>query len=370
MRKILLIIGGLDQGGAESFIMNALRNINHKKYQFVIATFLNPRDGKKYVYADELEKIGVKIVKLNDTRFSKPWNFIKQVEQLCREEKPDVVHSHIDFMSALPLLGAKHAGVKHRFSHSHNTFNSKLNNPVGRLFSFVYQHIILSIATKRLACGRAAGQFLFGHRRKFEVIPNGVNLKDFYFKPQARRQLRQEFGLMPNDKIILSVGRLEHQKNHIFLLDVMNLLEDDFKLVLVGDGSSRTALEDTIKLYGLEKRVIITGMRSDVNYFYSLADYFVLPSHFEGFPTVCVEARASGLKCFLSDKISKEVDVLGDIEFIRINPAVSPTSWATSISSAAPNPAAFRNAMRQNPDVQSFDIRNTVKLLEVAYDSR
>ena len=370
MKKILYIIGGMDQGGAESFVMNVLRNINHKKYKFVIATFLDPRNGKNYVYADELKRMGVKIIKLNDTRFTRPWNFAKQVRQLCIKEKPDIIHSHIDFMSALPLLGAKHAGVKQRIAHSHNTFNAKLDNPLGRVFLFLYRHIILDVATKRLACGRAAGRFLYGPRRKFEIIPNGVKLKDFYFKPQARRQLRQEFGLSPNDKVVLNVGRFEKQKNHFFLLDVMNLLDEDFKLVLVGDGSFRAELEEKVKLYGLDKRVIFTGMRKDVYHFYSLADYFVLPSHFEGFPTVCVEARASGLPCFLSDRISKEVNVLGDIEFVRINPAVSPTSWATTINESIPTPSAERIAMRRDATIREFDIKNTVKLLEVAYDSR
>ena len=141
-------------------------------------------------------------------------------------------------------------------------------------------------------------------------------------------------------------------------------------MVLVGDGSLRPALEERTKLYGLEKRVIFTGMRKDVNDFYSLADYFVLPSHFEGFPTVCVEARASGLSCFLSDRISQEVDVLGDTKFLRINPAVSPTVWATNISSILPNPISVRNEMRKNSQLQDFDIKNTVKTLEVVYDSR
>ena len=50
MKKILYVIGKMDRGGAETVLMNVLRNINRKKYQFIIATFEAPTDGKKYVY--------------------------------------------------------------------------------------------------------------------------------------------------------------------------------------------------------------------------------------------------------------------------------------------------------------------------------
>ena len=71
MKTILHIVGGMDRG---------LRNIDRKKYHFIIATFIEPADGKKYVFEDELEKLGVELVRLRDTRFSKPRDFEKQIE--------------------------------------------------------------------------------------------------------------------------------------------------------------------------------------------------------------------------------------------------------------------------------------------------
>ena len=370
MKNVLYVVGGLDHGGAESFIMNALRNIDHKKYRFIIATFLDPRDGKKYTYADELKGLNVKIVKLKDTRFSRPWNFVKQFEQLCKAEDIDIIHSHIDFMSALPLLGAKKAGVKKRIAHSHNTFNPHLKHFLGRVIYHFCRYIVRRTATKRLACGQAAGRFLYGNRIKFRVIHNGIDLKKFYFKSSARYKMRKNFNLKASDNIILTTARFEKPKNQSFLIDVLNLLDDNYKLVMVGDGSLRKGLEQKAKSYGLSSRVIFTGMRDDIENFYSLADYFVLPSHFEGFPTVCVEARTNGLKCIVSDKVSKEVGVLGDMEFLSINPVVSPSIWASYITENLPNPISKRSDMKNNKKIQKFDIKETTKVLEAIYDSR
>ncbi|MBQ1344444.1 glycosyltransferase, partial [Candidatus Saccharibacteria bacterium] len=369
-KNILYVVGGLDHGGAESFIMNTLRNIDHEKYNFVIATFLAPRNGKKYTYADELKKMNAKIIRLKDTRFTRPWNFIKQFKQICEEEQIDIIHSHIDFMSALPLLGAKRAGVKKRISHSHNTFNPRLNNLFGRVMYHFYRYCVRKVATKRLACGQAAGRFLYGRRTKFQIVHNGITLKNFYFKSSMRYKMRKELGLKANDNILLTTARFEKQKNQGFLIDVLNLLDDNYKLVMVGDGSLRKGLEQKAKSYGLSSRVIFTGMRDDIENFYSLADYFVLPSHFEGFPTVCVEARTNGLKCIVSDKVSKEVGVLGDMEFLSINPVVSPSIWASYITENLPNPISKRSDMKNNKKIQKFDIKETTKVLEAIYDSR
>ena len=98
MKNVLHIVGGLDRGGAEAYIMNTLRNIDRKKYRFIIATFMAPSNGDRYAYQDELETLGVEIVRLRDTRFSNPRDFEKQIEILVRKRGINIVQSHIDFM--------------------------------------------------------------------------------------------------------------------------------------------------------------------------------------------------------------------------------------------------------------------------------
>ena len=135
MKNVLHIVGGLDRGGAEAYIMNTLRNIDRKKYRFIIATFMAPSNGDKYAYQDELETLGVEIVRLRDTRFSNPRDFEKQIEILVRKRGINIVHSHIDFMSALTLAGAKRGGAEKLIAHSHSTNNTKMKSPIKKFIS-------------------------------------------------------------------------------------------------------------------------------------------------------------------------------------------------------------------------------------------
>ena len=71
-KKILHILGGLDRGGAESYLMNTLRNIDRSKYEFGVLTFMPPRNGDKYVFEDEIRAMGIKLYRVKDTRFKNP----------------------------------------------------------------------------------------------------------------------------------------------------------------------------------------------------------------------------------------------------------------------------------------------------------
>lgn len=370
MKKILYVIGGMDQGGAESFLMNIVRNIDRSKYDLSIATFLPPRDARAYKYAEELKRRKVKMYRLQDTRFKRPFYFAKQVEQLCRQEQFDIVHSQIDFMSALVLMGARRAGVKARIAHSHNTSNPKLQaNLLGRILAAFYKKLLKSCANVRLACGQKAGEFLYGSA-KFTVIPNGIELKKFQFSESARQRIRAEFKIGPHEKVLLNVGRVEAQKNQDFLLSLLYLLGENYKLIIVGDGSLREALEKRAAMLNMTERLIITGMREDVASFYAAADIFLLPSHFEGFPTVMIEARASGLPCILSDRISQEVSVLGESEFLDIYSVSATQVWSEKIKQCLIKDAAARRKSGEREAVQNFDVKTSIKLLEQVYDAR
>jgi glycosyltransferase involved in cell wall biosynthesis len=92
--------------------------------------------------------------------------------------------------------------------------------------------------------------------------------------------------------------------------------------------------------------------------FYSMADIFVLPSLFEGVPTVGIEAQASGMKCLFSNKVPAETKLLDSAEFLPLE-----DNWTAHIV-----PADKRGDAVKVPAVQEYDIKNTVKALEKVYD--
>jgi glycosyltransferase involved in cell wall biosynthesis len=124
----------------------------------------------------------------------------------------------------------------------------------------------------------------------------------------------------PNKKIILSVGRLEKEKNHIFLLRVMKELPDA-QLVIVGDGSLRGYLENQAKELGVDKSVWFAGWQDDLVPFYKTCDFYALPSLTESFGATILEAVAAGVPILMTKQVGVAKDYLenGKSVIIRDN---------------------------------------------------
>ena len=370
MKRILHVLGGLDRGGAESFVMNTARTIDKSKYKLTIATFLPPQNGKEYAYQEELNELGIKVIKIPDTRFSHPAKFANAVRRIIRSENIDVLHSHIDLMSALTLWGAFLGGVKHRIAHSHNTNNQRLNSGANVVVASFLRFVIKILATEKISCGCEAGDFLFGKHAKVTVIPNGIDVQKFMFSKKARAALRKQYKISPEATVLLNVGRLEAQKNQLYLLDIFDLYlkkHPQAYLFIVGDGSLKADLEKRCEELKLAKRVFLVPALGNINEYYSLADFFVLPSLFEGVPIVGIEAQASGLKCVLSDRTPAETALVPGTKFVGINPEDLNT-WVETISEPLPTSAR----VKQNTDakIMSYDITKTVKKLEKIYAAK
>ncbi len=101
-----------------------------------------------------------------------------------------------------------------------------------------------------------------------------------------------------DSKIILSVGRLTYQKGFDILLEIAREVmpkADGWKWIILGEGEDREKLEEKIKEYGLEEKVILKGNVTDINDYYSKAGIFVMTSRFEGLPMTLLEAKTFDL---------------------------------------------------------------------------
>jgi len=115
-------------------------------------------------------------------------------------------------------------------------------------------------------------------------------------------------------RVILSVGRLSREKGHIDLISAMALLKSadrDSKLILVGDGPERVALEQAVDRFDLFDRVTFTGQVNDVRPYYKMADVVALPSYSEGSPNVVLEAMAAGVP-IVATKVGGVPEILQD----------------------------------------------------------
>lgn len=222
---------------------------------------------------------------------------------LLDQHEYDIIHLHSANMGFVFLPIAKKRAKK-IIVHSHNTkLSESYLKCIRNKLVCIYNELFL---THRAACSKDAGVAMFG-RKKFTVIPNAIQSSKFQFDIASRNKLRDQHGIGSDELWIGIVGRLCKQKNQFFLLDVVDGVrkqKSNVKLVMIGDGPQKAFLNHEIKKRKLEKNVILVGHQSNVNEYLSAIDLFVLPSVFEGFGIVLLEALAAGLPCVCSDKVA------------------------------------------------------------------
>ncbi|HPL95297.1 MAG TPA: glycosyltransferase family 4 protein [bacterium] len=142
--------------------------------------------------------------------------------------------------------------------------------------------------------------------QKITVISTPVNLRLFLMADTKQNQLiKQKFGLVSEDKIILFVGRLEPEKNLLWFLDVFNEVikhEQYAKFLIIGTGGERNKIIKKIKFLNLTNKIILIGgiSHAELPIYYHLANVLVLPSTSESFGKVLVEAGAAAIPCVAS----------------------------------------------------------------------
>ena len=158
------------------------------------------------------------------------------------------------------------------------------------------------------------------------TVNNGIDFSRFDAKLYDRDLIRASLGIDKDVKVIGHVGSYTNQKNHEFILRVFSeylKLNPNAKLMLIGKGVLKSQINDKILEMNLGENIISLENRSDIPQLMSAMDVFVLPSRWEGFPVVMIEAQKIGLPCVISDRINKEVvlsdrvamlDIEGDID--------------------------------------------------------
>lgn len=353
--RILHIIPNMNMGGLETFIMNVYRNIDRDKIQF---DFLEHYQ-EESAYDKEILALGGKIYHFtlrNDNNIVKYiidlWKFFR------KHQEYRVIHCHMESIGALLFFIAKIHGVKVRIGHAHTTSTNKnIKGFIKKIISKPFKYT----TTLNLACSDEAGKYLFKHK-KYIVIPNAIEIDKFKYDEKVRRILRKELKI---DKsfVIGHVGRMDKGKNQLFLIEVFNeylKVNSDAKLVLVGDGEDRKKIVDKIKLLKLEEKVILTGVRQDINEIYSMFDIFVFPSLYEGLGIVLIEAQVNGLRCLVSDTVPKTTKVSNGIKYLSLKDS---SVWVKEFSKYQSN----GHQVKYNKLLNDYNIDFLVKKLEKIY---
>ena len=223
--------------------------------------------------------------------------------------------------------------------------------------------------TEPQACSELAAQWMFGkHTGNAKVIPLPIDCELSAYDESIRLQERSKWNIKSDEKVIGHIGRFQTQKNHTFLLDIFAevlKLDQTYKLVLVGDGILRAEIDEKIKKLGLQNHVIQVGQISGASKLMSMFDLFLLPSLYEGFPTVLLEAQANGLPCIASSTITPTIAQTDLIRFLDLE--LPPEEWANCIVSLHERK---NMAMYNQIIAERYDIKKVSALFAEIYSER
>ncbi|HKU86997.1 MAG TPA: glycosyltransferase [Casimicrobiaceae bacterium] len=170
-------------------------------------------------------------------------------------------------------------------------------------------------------------------------VPTGIDTAAF--APLSRAAARRELGLPDTAPLAGIVATLRSWKGHRYLVEATPLLRRrDARLVIVGDGPQRAALEAQVARLDLSERVLFAGERTDVARWLAALDVFVLPSYAnEGVPQALLQAMLAGIPCVTTDA-GAIPEIARDGDTARIVPRENAAALAAAIDSVFDDPAA------------------------------
>ena len=286
-KTVLFVIWSLGLGGAEQVVLRLASGLDRRQFTPLICCLNEPG-----VFATHAERAGIEVIALHK-RGAVDLKMLIRLVRLMRERRVEIVHSHLWGANFWGRLAAGWAGVPAMIAHEHGM------QPWRGRFHFLMDRWLAGRTNRILF---ASAQVMDGYLKqtgiaaaKCLVIPNGVAVSEV---AHSKAELRRQLGWSDHERVVVSVGRLSPEKGYDDLLTAFAATQRQFpsaRLVLIGDGDQRPALQQLQGQLGLNGEVTFAGLQDDVSRWLAAADVYVQPSRREGLPLAVLEAMAAGL---------------------------------------------------------------------------
>lgn len=252
-------------------------------------------------FAARLREQGVTVTDVQIPRRIDPIGDLKALFHLTvalRRVRPDIVHTHTSKAGFIGRMAARLAGVPVVVHTMHEPPHNAAGGPLTRALYIWLERFAALLATHVITVSHANEREILRQRlvarSRFSVIREGLDLRRYPRADDPRAAVRQ-LGISDEVPVIGAVGRLEEAKGHIYLIRAMPAVlahKPSARLVIVGGGHLREALQREIDALGLTEAVTLTGYRDDMLALMQGFDVFALPSLWEGLGIVLLEAMA------------------------------------------------------------------------------
>lgn len=295
--KILHVINSLGSGGAERLVLDVCGYLKNKNCICEVLVLTNRND----VYKKSFQKIGVNVYFLSNSGLYSIL-LIKKLFSFMDNNSYDVIHCHLFptfyYISLYTFFNRNR--TKFVFT-EHNTNNKRRKIVLLKFIErCIYQNfdlvIAISCSVKINLINWLGAKYL--PENKCKVIENGINLCKF-----QKNEIQSNNDIFNFEKkiVLCMVGSFTEQKNYPLFLEILKQLPDNYVGVLVGNGPLYNKIKKLAIKMELFNRVKFLGYRNDVSRVMSFSDIMVIPSKWEGFGLVAVEAMAIGLPIVYSD---------------------------------------------------------------------
>lgn len=206
-----------------------------------------------------------------------------------------------------------------------------------------------------------------------EIIFNGVPLDEFReVSDSAAAEAAEELGIGADTPVVGTVARLEEQKGITHFLNAVPAVKEecpDVKVLIVGDGTLRGALEEEARQLGIADNVIFTGERRDVPRLYKLMDVKVISSIYEGTTLTVFEAMATGTPV-VATTVDGVEEVIEDGATGMLVPPKDAASIVEVVTDLLTNPDRARLlSERAEQAVKQYDVRTSMRRIENLYET-
>lgn len=294
--RVLHILPMLETGGAEAMAVNLMCGIDEKEFEMRAVSLTGP-------IASTNEKIlldhHIPVAYLGK-HAGFDHRIYRRIDQVIREFKPAVVHTHLSVLRyALPLLWL------HRTPATYHTVHAMADREVGSFAQWIH-YFAFRMAVKPVSIANEVSNSLrrvYG-LKEILLVPNAVPTQRFAAASKTREDWRRHEGFAATDVLFVSVARMRPIKNQELLIKAFAHVANgnpQAKLLLAGGSvfpvelNWEASLRTLTATLGLENQVHFLGERSDIPELLTASDVFMLSSHSEGNPLSVMEAMSAGL---------------------------------------------------------------------------
>jgi glycosyltransferase involved in cell wall biosynthesis len=294
--RVIQVLASLQRAGAERMAVSLACGLDPARFETELVSLYDAfPDG----FEEVLDRHRVRVHHLGKRRGLDLW-MIPRLIRVFRGFRPAIVHTHsyvlrYTFPAVRLRPGATPRGTAPTMVHTVHNVATREVDALGRLIHRIaFRHGVVAVAVGAEVARSFQKSYGFDTQA---TIPNGIDV-ELFSRPGVRQEWRRAHGFTIEDGLIVSVARLEPQKNPLALIEAFVLALGDrprWHLLLCGDGSLREQARAYGERSGKGDRVHFLGVRTDLPEVLSACDIFALASKWEGNPIAVMEAMAAGL---------------------------------------------------------------------------